>query len=57
MFGGDEEIANAHKYPNVRFMNVVRQSSSKPLNNLIGIDQNWTSPLNSRLIFFYIYQK
>ncbi|XP_059144149.1 sialate O-acetylesterase-like isoform X2 [Physella acuta] len=52
MFGGEEEIANAHKYPNVRFMNVVRQSSSKPLNDLIGIDQSWASPLNTSIAHF-----
>lgn len=52
IFGGQTEIANAYKFPNIRFMNVLRQSSTVPLFDLIGIDQPWASPLNTSIASF-----
>jgi sialate O-acetylesterase len=47
MLGADAEIADAHNYPNIRLMTVSNQASDTPLDDLIAIQQTWTSPSNT----------
>ncbi|XP_012942502.1 sialate O-acetylesterase [Aplysia californica] len=47
MFNSQQEIADAHKYPNIRLMTVSMRQSPTPLDDLIAIEEAWTSPSNN----------
>ncbi|XP_005106538.1 sialate O-acetylesterase isoform X1 [Aplysia californica] len=38
------QTADAHNYPNIRLMTVSMRNSTFPLDDLVAIDQAWTSP-------------
>jgi sialate O-acetylesterase len=46
MLGAQKEIADANNYPNIRLMTAYEEESSTPLDDLLRVQQNWTSASN-----------
>jgi sialate O-acetylesterase len=42
IYNGTQEIANAGNYPKVRVFSAARRTSSLPVEELSGIDLNWS---------------
>ena len=50
MLGADEEIADAHNYPNMRLMTVSLKTAAKPIDDLIEVEEAWAQPSNGNVI-------
>ncbi|CAF1488033.1 unnamed protein product [Adineta ricciae] len=44
IFNGSIEIANADKYPKIRLFTAALKPSAAPIEELLGIEQNWSIP-------------
>ncbi|UJR38793.1 hypothetical protein I4U23_031458 [Adineta vaga] len=44
IFNGSIEIANANKYPKIRLFTAALKPSATPVEELLGIEQNWSIP-------------